>query len=102
MRALLDRDDGRAEREGRRLFLSARKDVGGAILEFVAAPGEETMRDWLGLLAERPDDVLVQGKVSLRLLRRIASSVLHQQFHETDIVTVRVGRPGDRHRRPLK
>ena len=38
--------------------------------------------------------MLVQRKVSLRLLRRSASSVLHQQFHETDIVTVRVSAPG--------
>ena len=94
LRALLDRDDGRAEREGRRVLLSARKDVRGAILEFVAAPGEDNMGDWIGLAAERPDDVLVQQKVSLRLLRRSASSVLHQQFHETDIVTVRVDAPG--------
>ena len=49
LRALLYRDDGRAEREGRRLFLSARKDVRGAILEFVAVAGEENMGDWIGL-----------------------------------------------------
>ena len=61
--------------------------------EFVAAPGEENMRDWIGLAAERPDDVLVQRRMSLRLLRRSASSVLHQQFHETDIVTVHVDAP---------
>ena len=47
-----------------------------------------------GLAAERPDDVLVQRRVSLRLLRRNASSVLHQQFHETDTVTVHVDAPG--------
>ena len=92
--ALLDRDDGRAKRERRRLFLSARKDVGGAVLEFVGARGEENIQDWIGLLAERPDDVLVQQKVSLRLLRHIASSVLHQQFNDTDIVTVRVDARG--------
>ena len=92
--ALLDRDGGRANRERRRLFLSARKDIGGAILEFVGARGEENIQDWIGLLAERPDDVLVQQKVSLRLLRHIASSVLHQQFNDTDIVTVRVDARG--------
>ena len=42
------------------------------------------------MLADRPDDVLMEREVSLRLLRHIASSVRHQQFHDTDIVTVHV------------
>ena len=33
------------------------------------------------------------GRVSLRLLRHHASSVHHQQYHDTDIVTVRVDPP---------
>ena len=45
------------------------------------------------LLGKRPDDVLMAREVSLRWLRHIASSVRHQQFHETDIVTVRVDAP---------
>ena len=49
----------------------------------------------MGLLAERPD-VLIEREVSLRLLRHIASSVRHQQFHDTDIVTVRVDAPRTR------
>ena len=91
--ALFEQDDGREKRE-RRLLVSARKDAGGAVLEFVAAPGEKNLQDRIGLLAERPDDVLVEREVSLRLLRHIASSVRHQQFHDTDIVTVRVDAPG--------
>ncbi len=75
------------------MFLSARKEAGGAVLEFVAAVGEENVQDQLALLGERPDDVLMEREVSLRLLRHIASSVRHQQFHETDIVTVRVDAP---------
>ncbi len=77
----------------RRLFLSAHKEADGAVLEFVAAVGEENVQDRIALLAERPDDVLMDREVSLRLLRHIASSVRHQQFHETDIVTVRVEAP---------
>ena len=65
----------------------------GAVLEFVAAVGEDNVQDRIALLAERPDDVLMDREVSLRLLRHIASSVRHQQFHETDIVTVRVEAP---------
>ena len=81
------------ERRRRRLFLSAREEAGGAVLEFVAAVGEENVQDQLALLGERPDDLLMEREVSLRLLRHIASSVRHQQFHETDIVTVRVEAP---------
>ena len=59
----------------------------------MAAVGEDNVQDRIALLAERPDDVLMDREVSLRLLRHIASSVRHQQFHETDIVTVRVEAP---------
>ena len=90
---LVGEEEGGEKRERRRLFLSARKDADGAVLEFVAAASEENIQDRIGLLAERPDDVLAEREVSLRLLRHIASSVRHQQFHETDIVTVRVDAP---------
>ena len=92
---LVGQDEGRETRERRRrLLLQARKEAGGAVLEFVAAAGEENLQDRMGLLAEQPDDVLAEREVSLRLLRHIASSVRHQQFHDADIVTVRVEVPG--------
>ncbi len=90
---LVGEEDGGEKRDRRRLFLSARRDVDAAVLEFVAAPGEENIQDRIGLLAERPDDALMEREVSLRLLRHIASSVRHQQFHDTDILTVRVDAP---------
>ena len=93
---LVERDEGREKRGRRRLFLSARKESGGALLEFTAAAGDENIQDRMGLLADRPDDVLMEREVSLRLLRHLASSVRHQQFHDTDIVTVRVDAPGTR------
>ena len=93
---LMERNDG----ERRRLFVSARKDADGAVLEFVAAAGEDNIQDRIGLLAERPDDMRMEREVSLRLLHHLASSVRHQQFHDMDIVTVRVDAPatgrGDR------
>ena len=90
---LTGQDEGGERRERRRLLLQARKEAGGAVLEFVAAAGEENLQDRMGLLAEQPDDVLAEREVSLRLLRHIASSVRHQQFHDADIVTVRVEVP---------
>ena len=92
---LVGEDGGGEQPAQRRLFLSARKDAEGAVLEFVAgtAAGHRNIQDRIGLLAERPDDALMEREVSLRLLRHIASSVRHQQFHDTDIVTVRVAGP---------
>ncbi len=91
--ALTSEDERDEDRRPRRLFLSAQKQAGGAVLEFVAAVGEENVQDRMALLGERPDDLLMEREVSLRLLRHIASSVRHQQFHETDVVTVHVEAP---------
>ena len=79
-------DDGRRKR---RLLLTAHKDGGGAVLEFIAAPGEENLEDRIALIGEGTDDA-PEREVSLRLLRHLASSVHHQQYHDTDIVTIRV------------
>ena len=90
---LIGEDGGPLERGRRRLFLSARREGGEAVLEFAAAASQENIQDRIGLLADRPDDLLMEREVSLRLLRHIASSVRHQQFHDTDIVTIRVKPP---------
>lgn len=57
------------------------------------SPSPRSRSHRIGLLAERPDDLPIEREVSLRLLRHIASSVRHQQFHDADIVTVRVDAP---------
>ena len=94
---LIGQDENRETRKRRRLLLTARKEASEAVLEFVAASGEENLQNRIALLAETPDDVLVEREVSLRLLRHIASSVRHQQFHDLDIVTVHVEVQGTRH-----
>ena len=78
------------ERGGRRLRLVAHREHGAAVLEFVAAPGEENLEDRLALIGGAADDAPDERDVSLRLLRHLASSVRHQQYHDIDIVTVRV------------
>ncbi len=90
---LIGEDEDHEKREGRRLLLQARKEADGAVLEFVAASGEENLQNRIALLTETPDEVLMEREVSLRLLRHIASSVRHQQFHDTEIVTVHVKVP---------
>ena len=88
----LVRDD---EDEGsrRRLRLSAHREGNGAVLEFIVTSREDNIQDRIALLADDPGDAPADREVSLRLLRRLASSVRHQQYHGTDIVTVRVAAP---------
>ena len=88
------------EPAGRRLLLVAHKEGDGAVLEFVAAAGNENLQDRIALLGERSAGAPVEREVSLRLLRHVASSVHHQQYHDTDIVTVRVDAPGAVHGAP--
>ena len=90
---LLERDEGEEEPGPRRLLLTAHKEDGGAILEFVAAGGEDNLQDRIALLGEQTAGASIEREVSLRLLRHLASSVRHQQYHDTDIVTVRVNPP---------
>ena len=87
-------DGAGKERAGRRLLLVAHKEGEGAVLEFVSAAGSENLQDRIALLGERSAGAPVEREVSLRLLRHVASSVHHQQYHDTDIVTVRVDAPG--------
>ena len=82
-------DDDEALGE-RRLRVTARAEAGGAELEFLAVTGEGNIEDRLALLGGRAAEVPVERDVSLRLLRHIATSVHHQKYHDTDIVTVRV------------
>ena len=82
-------DAGEPDRK-RRLRLVAARAEDGAVLEFVVAPGRENIEDRLALLGEEGDETGIEHEVSLRLLRHLASSVRHQQYHDVDIVTVRV------------
>ena len=87
----LAQPEGGAEAGGnRRLLVIARGGRKAAELEFVAAPGEENLEDRMVLLTERGGGAPAEREISLRLLRHYASSVHHQQYHDTDIVTVRV------------
>lgn len=77
----------------RRLRLSASKGEDGALLEFVVAPRGENVQERLAVLDARGEETPVEQEVSLRLLRHLASSVRHQQYHDMDILTVQVKYP---------
>ncbi len=81
------------EDAARRLLLVAHREGGEAVLEFIASTGEANLQDQIALLSERATEAPVEHEVSLRLLRHVASSVHHQQYHDTDIVTVRIKAP---------
>lgn len=75
----------------RRLLLVARREDDRAILELVAATGEGNLQDRIELLGdERAVETPEEMEVSLRLLRHFATSVRHQQYHDTDIITLQV------------
>ena len=90
--SLIGEEAGEA-REARRLLLVAHKQDGGAVLEFVATTGHENLQDRIALLDPRSAEVPDERETSLRLLRHIATSVRHEQYHGTEIVTVRVDGP---------
>ncbi len=87
---LVGQDEAGAATQPRRLRLTARRESGGALLEFVAAPGSENIEDSMALLGTGPVEAPDEHEISLRLLRHLASRVHHQQYHGTDIVTVHV------------
>ena len=83
---------GHAERK---LLLTAREEDGEAVLEFrvgAAGGGELNLQDRLEWLEEETVAARVEHEISLRLLKHLASSVRHQQFHDMDILTLRVSR----------
>ena len=87
---LLADDDAPDEDGTQRLRVVARREDGGATLEFVASRGEENLQDRIALLDEAGADEGFEREISLRLLRHLASSVRHQQYHDMDVITVRL------------
>ena len=71
------------------LFFVLSGDRNTAELELVASSAEQNLEDRLALLGRWVDEG-GEAPVSLKLLQHYASSVRHQQYHGTDIVTVRV------------
>ena len=91
---LLQQDEGEFTSERRRLLLTAYKENGGAILEFIAASGEENLQDRIALLSERqPMKCRWSGRSRCGCCAHLASSVHHQQYHDATIVTIRVNAP---------
>ena len=77
-------------RPARNLRVAVYRDGGDAVLELIASTGSENIQDLLTVIKDGPAVPPADHEVSLRLLRHAASSVNHQQYHNVDIVTIRV------------
>ena len=83
--------EGEEAKPSRQLVVLASSDGPVATLEFIGGAGdEENMEDRLRQLQQYDSETPVEQELSLRLLRAYATSVRHQQFHGTDVITVRV------------
>ncbi len=87
---LAAREEGEQAAAKRRLRLVIRPEGSGAEMEFVAAGGEGNIEDRLALIEDHHRGDPVEHEISPRLLRHFASSVRHQQYLDTDIVTVKI------------
>ena len=91
---LLNRDEQTQDEVAKRhLLLTIQKEGSDAVMEVVVAPGDTNLEDRMAHLGEHADEVSVEKEISLRILRHYASSVHHQQYHDTDIITITVDVP---------
>ena len=86
-------DDASPNTHARRLRVTAHREGGAAVLEFVAKSGDSNIEDRIAVLGDSSPGHPVDREVSLRLLRHLASEVRHRQYHDIDLVTVRVESP---------
>ena len=77
----------------RTLVVVASSEGDIAELEFIGGEGGENIEDRVRQLQDYDDERIVEHELSLQLLRNFASSVRHQQFRDTEIITVRVEQP---------
>ena len=77
----------------RQLVVLASSEGEVADLEFIGGGSEENIEDQVRQLQQHDQETPIENELSLRLLRSYASSVEHHQYHDTDIITVRVVHP---------
>ncbi len=88
--------DGDGEEDGqqsRQLIVLAAGDGPVADLEFIGGGDHDNLEDRIRQLQQHDTQDPVEEELSLRLLRSFAQSVRHQQYHDADIITVRVAEP---------
>ena len=87
--SLLSQDEGSEEDAKKRLIVAARRTEAAIEMEFVVTAEGENLEDKLAYMNEQPE-LRNESEISFRLLRHYASSVKHNKYHDTDIITVQV------------
>ncbi len=77
----------------RQLVVLASSEGPTANLEFIGGGAGANLEDQIRQIQEHDSLTAVEEELSLVLLRSYAESVTHQQYHDTDIITVRVVPP---------
>ena len=81
------------DESNRQLIVLAASEGPVADLEFIGGGNQANLEDRIRQLQQHDTQDPAEEELSLRLLRSFAQSVRHQQYHDTDIITVRVGQP---------
>ena len=75
--------------EARELLILVRRDEDLVEVELISGPSSANLEVRLSNLAERPDTEQEED-ISLRLLRHYATSVRHRNYHNVDILSMRI------------
>ena len=87
-------DGEETPKDARQLVVLASSEDEAADLEFIGGGAGANLEDQIRQIREHDSLTAVEEELSLVLLRSYAESVAHQQYHDTDIITVRVVPPG--------
>ena len=93
LEAELSLDPEPEDEDVRRLVVLAKSEGSIADLEFIGGGNEENLEDQISQLQLHDEETPLDNEISLRLLRRYATSVQHQQYHDKDVITVQVDDP---------
>ena len=88
-----EEDGGDDEGEERQLIVLASSDGPVADLEFIGGGNQDNIEDQVRQLQELEIETPSEQEISLRLLQNYASSVNHQQYSGTDVITLRIDPP---------
>ena len=88
-----DDEDEEKPKDERQLVVLASSEGTTADLEFIGGGAGANLEDQIRQIQEHDSLTAVEEELSLVLLRSYTESVTHQQYHDTDIITVRVVPP---------
>lgn len=93
LEGLMSDEEDKETWEERQLVVIMSGEGQVADLEFIGGGGEGNVEDQVRQLQQHDTQEPSENELSLLLLRSFATSVRHQQYHDTDIITVRVTSP---------